>query len=261
MNNTKKGSGVPFDQALEQQYNRPAKVSGGIIGVTRKKAVALWGIIKHMKDQYVDLLKRNDDIQGELSLHHEFNSNTATSIIGMVKDIEEYLLNVCSLLQDQVALKNILTGEVVTSVNVQKLLSCIEEGNIAYTKFISERLQKKALSIHATITKIRFVSPKATLNLDSKADIKGETIKALMYIEYGCHRGFTIEEFHHEITNSVFFLVDKEGYLRKSTKSQLGIELLKLCPLLDEKGPAASPQTDAIVIDFMALEKNPLEET
>ena len=48
MNTTKKGSGVPFDQALEQCYNRPAKVSGGIIGVTRKKdAVALWGIIKH----------------------------------------------------------------------------------------------------------------------------------------------------------------------------------------------------------------------
>lgn len=52
MNATKKGSGVPFDQALEQCYNWPAKVSGGIIGVTRKKdAVALWGIINHKKDQ------------------------------------------------------------------------------------------------------------------------------------------------------------------------------------------------------------------
>ena len=40
MNATKNGSGVP----LEQYYNRPAKVSGGIIGVTMKKeAVALWG--------------------------------------------------------------------------------------------------------------------------------------------------------------------------------------------------------------------------
>ncbi|KAK5905166.1 hypothetical protein CesoFtcFv8_006658 [Champsocephalus esox] len=58
VNTTKKGSAVPFDQALEQCYNRPAKVSGGIIGITRKKeAVALWGIIKHKKDQYVDLLK------------------------------------------------------------------------------------------------------------------------------------------------------------------------------------------------------------
>ena len=83
MNTTKKGtSGVPFDQALVQFYNRPAKVSvwggggGGIIGITRKKeAVALWGIIKHKikkkKTCYVDLLKMKDDVQGELSLHHD----------------------------------------------------------------------------------------------------------------------------------------------------------------------------------------------
>ena len=64
VNTTKKGSGVPFDQALEQCYNRPAKVSGGIIGITRKKeAVALWGITKHKKDQYVDLLKMKDDVE------------------------------------------------------------------------------------------------------------------------------------------------------------------------------------------------------
>ena len=67
MNTIKKGSGVPFDQPLEQCYNRPAKVSGGIIGVTRKKdAVALWGIIKYKKDQYVDLKKKNDN-QEELT--------------------------------------------------------------------------------------------------------------------------------------------------------------------------------------------------
>ena len=50
MNRTKRGSGVPFDQGLEQCYNWPAKVNGGIIGVTRKKeAVALWEIIKYKK--------------------------------------------------------------------------------------------------------------------------------------------------------------------------------------------------------------------
>ena len=41
----KKGSGVPFDKALEQCYNQLAKVSGEIVGVTRKQeAVALWEI-------------------------------------------------------------------------------------------------------------------------------------------------------------------------------------------------------------------------
>ena len=51
-----------------------------------------------------------------------------------------------------------------------------------------------------------------TLNLDSKADMKGEVIKGLrMSIT-----GFTIEELlQHWITNSVFY-VDNDGYLRKS---------------------------------------------
>ncbi len=173
----------------------------------------------------------------------------------MVQDIEEYLLKVCSPLQDQVALKNILTGEIVTNVQVDKLLCCFQEGSAAYAKYINDRLRKKSVSIHSTISKLKFKSPpKTTLNLESKADIKGETIKALMFIEYGCHRGFTVEELlQHEITNSAFFLVDKDGYLRKSLKSQLGTELLTLCPLVDKKGPETSPQTHAIIIDFMAL--------
>ena len=263
VNTANKGSGVPFDQALEQCYNRPAKVSGGIIGVTRKKeAVALWGIIKHKKDQYVDLLKMKDDVEGELSLHHDFNQSTATKIVGMVQDIEEYLLKVCSPLQDQVALKNVITGEIVTKVNVDKLVSCMKEGSAAYAKFIDDRLRNRSISIHSTISKIKFTSPSTTLNLAPKANIKDETIKSLMFIEYGCHRGFTVEELlQHEITNSAFFLVNKDGYLRKSAKSQLGTELMKLCPQIYKKGPETSPQTHAIVIDFMALvRKVPLKK-
>ena len=140
VNITKKGSGVPFDQALEQHYNRPAKVSGGIIGVTRK--IALWGIIKHKKDQYVDLMKTKADVHGELSLHHNFNPTTAATIVKMVQDIKKYLLKVCSPLQDQVALKHILTGEIVTNVRVDKLLCCLQEGSATYAKYINDRLRK-----------------------------------------------------------------------------------------------------------------------
>ena len=43
MNCNRKGSAVPFDQALEQCYNHLAKVSGGIIGVTRKKDALAFG--------------------------------------------------------------------------------------------------------------------------------------------------------------------------------------------------------------------------
>ena len=125
---------------------------------------------------------------------------------------------------------------------MDKLIYCIKEGRNACAKFINERLEKRTVWIHSTISKVKFKPPKTTLNLD---------IKALIFIEYGCHRGFTIEELlQHEITKSVFFLVDKDGYLRKSVKSQL---VLKMCILVDKKGPETSPQTHAIVIDFMAL--------
>ena len=161
VNTTKKGSGVPFDQALEQCYNRPAKVSGGIIGVTRKKdAVALWGIIKHKKDQYVDLLKKKNDIPEELSLHHEFSPSTAVTIVKMVQDIEEYLQKVCNPLQDQATLKNILTGEIVTDVSIDKLICCMKEGHEACANFINDRLRIKSVSIHSTISKIKFKPPR-----------------------------------------------------------------------------------------------------
>ena len=72
-------------------------------------------------------------------------------------------------------------------------------------------------------------------------------------MEYVQHRGFMIEEIlQYEIT-STFFLVDNEGYLRKPNKSQLGIELLKLWPEIDSKGPETLPHTNVCIIDFMAL--------
>lgn len=264
VNTTKQGSGVPFDQALEQHYNRPAKVSGGIIGVTRKKdAVALWAIIKHKKDQYVDYLKVKDEDQGELSLHHDFNPHAVTSIVTMVGELKEYLLKVCNPLKDQAKLKNVITGEVVTDVDVSKLVSCMKEGDTAYTKFVDDRMKNRSLSIHSTINRIKYTCLKKTSStVEVKADVKGETIKALMFIEYGCHRGFTMDELlQHELTNSAFFLVDRDGFLRKSVKSQLGTELLKLCPLVDKRGPETSPPTHAMVIDFMALvRKVPLKK-
>ena len=147
MNGNRKGGGVPFDQALEQCYNRRAKVSGGIIEVTRKKvAVALWDIIKHKKDQYVQLLKM-EDVEGELSLHHDFNQSTATKISDMVQEIDKYLRIVCGSMLDQDTLKNVVTGEIVTEVNVDMLLRCIQEETDAYAKFMLDRLRSKTTSI------------------------------------------------------------------------------------------------------------------
>ena len=263
VNTSRKGSGVPFDQALEQSYNRPAKVTGGIIGITRKKdAVALWGIIKHKKDEYVHLLKMQDDVDGELSVHHDFNHSSAKKINGLVHEIEDYLQRVCSPFLDLATLKNVLTGEVVSKVDVSKLLCCTKMGSSAFTEFVENRLQDKTVSIHSTISKIKYSSLQVSSHLVSKVDIKDETVKALMFIEYGRHHGFLAEELLvHEITSSAFFLVDKDGCVKKSVKSQLGTELLKLCPEIDAKGPTTAPPTKAYIIDFMAMvRKIPLKK-
>ena len=139
-------------------------------------------------------------------------------------------------------------------VDVSKLLGCKEIGVNAFTEFVENRLRDKKVSIHSTISKIKYSSPQVLTHSTSKADIKDKTIKALMCIEYGRHRGFLAEELLiHEITRSAFFLVDKDGYVKKSIKSEVGTELLKLCPDVDPKELTTPPPTKACVIDFMAM--------
>ena len=105
--------------------------------------MALWDIIKHMKDQYVQLLKMEEDVEGELSLHHDFHQSTATNISDMVQEIDKYLRIVCGSMLDQDTLKNVVTGEIVTKVNVDMLFRCIQEETDAYAKFMQDRLRSK----------------------------------------------------------------------------------------------------------------------
>ena len=60
------GSGVPMDQALEKEYNKPEKGQGGIIGISRiKEAVAQWNITGHEKAKFTkhlhELCSLNDE--------------------------------------------------------------------------------------------------------------------------------------------------------------------------------------------------------
>ena len=64
-----------MDEALEKEYNKPAKGQGGIIGFShRKEAVAQWNIIKREKAKFtrhlVELCCLTEE--DEYSLHHEF---------------------------------------------------------------------------------------------------------------------------------------------------------------------------------------------
>ena len=72
----RKSSSIPLDQALEVQYNKPAKSLSGIIGITRKKkAVDKWNILRHEKLQYTQFLEQMCNISNndKYSLHHKFS--------------------------------------------------------------------------------------------------------------------------------------------------------------------------------------------
>ena len=98
--NQRQGSAIPLNyQALEKCYNKPAKVSGGIIGVTRRKeAVALWNITKHQKYLYVTRMTSwcglNED--DEFSLHHEFNSSSSLTGLLWVSQVIEYIKSIAN---------------------------------------------------------------------------------------------------------------------------------------------------------------------
>ena len=84
---------VTVSQALEQSYNKTAKVKDGIIGVTvQKTTFSNWNLIKHKKMQYIKVLhdycgmSHND----ESSLHHEY-SETKTAHIWSTKKILKHL--------------------------------------------------------------------------------------------------------------------------------------------------------------------------
>ena len=65
-----------MDQALEKEYNKPAKEPGGIIGIQRQKEiVAKWNLMKHEKKQFTTFLDKRCRIvqDDEYSLHHEFS--------------------------------------------------------------------------------------------------------------------------------------------------------------------------------------------
>ena len=90
----RKGSAVPVDQALESKYNKQAKSSSRIIGIARRKeAVCKWGLIKHEKASYCNLLRKisSVDQEDEYSLHHEFSENFSETDQTYIQQLVDYI--------------------------------------------------------------------------------------------------------------------------------------------------------------------------
>ena len=86
-----------------------------------------------------------DSVAEELSVHHDFNQSTTAKIFEMVQEIQQYLQKVCTPILHQGAMKNVLTGEIVTKVNVDKLYCCMKVAVLIMTMSRIDSDYEKAL--------------------------------------------------------------------------------------------------------------------
>ena len=149
------GSVVGFDMALEKCYNKPAKVAGGIIGMTRQKeAVALWNLWKHEKDfhvaQLLEWCKLGDKDDNGLSLHHEFNPSPRKIGYDRARTLLDYIKSMNNLFSTDMTVNNISTGEISQNI-VDGSTHCLEISKKSYQDFVQTRFQNKKKNLHDTI--------------------------------------------------------------------------------------------------------------
>ena len=127
-------------------------------------------------------------------------------------------------------------------------LGCITKGEEEYAKFKSERLEDKKVKLFDVIPKVR---KKKKINGISQVDLKKETVSFVRHIDFAKLREYNIQQLlQYEITFTSFFLT-KDGYLRKSQKSQLTQEIKKLLPTPCPEVVPIHSEPYMVVFDFM----------
>ena len=249
----RRGSGIPMDQALEKQYNKPAKGPTGIMGFSRRKeAVCKWNIIKQEKGLYTNFMHKlcGFDTNDEYSIHHEFSPSITKRDQEAVEQMMEYIQERGIFFDiDQSSNTNISTGVQLDRKASVFFLGCIEKGEEEYLKFKSARLENKTQKLFDSIPKVR--KRKAKTNGSSSGDLEKETVSFLRYIDYARLRQYEIRQLLQFEITSTSFLLTKDGFLRKSQKSELTKEIKKLLPTLCPDVVPADSKPSLIVFDFM----------
>ena len=203
-----------MDQALEKQYNKPAKGSSGIIVFTRRKeAVCKWNIIKHEKFLYTQALSEICQLKTEdqYSLHHEF-SETATqeereAVAKMIQFIEERgnPFDVSST-----EMKNLSSGEQLDPKLVDFRIKCTTKGEEEYQKFKEERLEKKSVKLFDLIPKL-VMENGSKQQKKRKIDVNKLTVEFMRQVDIARTRNYDLRELlRHELISTSLYL--RMGY-------------------------------------------------
>ena len=234
-----KFSSIPLDQALEMQYNKPAKSQSGIVGITRKKeAVNKWNILRHEKLQYTQFLEQmcNMSSNDEYSLHHEFSPSITENDCEAVLNIIDYINEHVNLIRiDENTLVNLATGVKFDTCSSEFLINCLQIGDENYQNFKISRLVNKTEKLFDPIHKVH--SKQSHKAVSKSEAIKKETVTFMKYVDFARVRKYDFKLLKYDIISTPFYLT-KEQYLRKSSKSELAQEIKKLLP---ERCPEAVP--------------------
>ena len=192
----RQGSAVGFDMALEKVYNKPAKRTGGIIGMTRRKeAVGMWNLLKHEKDQYVanmTVLCSFSDEDDELNLHHDFRPLTSKQGYERVNDLYRYIASIGNPFRSS-RMHNIVTGVEIPEEIVKNLLNAVQFGDRSYNQYVQLRLSEKQKSIHDLISANRNylkVSQPPSKQSDKRPMGNSTASDVLQYLDYAKERGY-----------------------------------------------------------------------
>ena len=150
---TRKGSGMPMDQALEKEYNKKPKDPVGIIGITRREeSVAKWNLMRHERGAYVKFIDDVSDYthSNEYSLHHEFSTTVTTNDHRDVETMAAYIAKSCDILKKG-KLSNISTGAQLSDETNHFLLNCFDTGESIHQKYRKERLEERSVALFDTI--------------------------------------------------------------------------------------------------------------
>ena len=124
-------------------------------------------------------------------------------------------------------LRNSASGE-ENEIVFTFVMSALAIGEQQYTKFVESRLASKKVKLFETIKRNTQVG-KDSMEIGrlEQMDPKIEPITAMMYIEYANFRQYNLTELlRYEITPTAFFLLDKDGYMKKPNKSELSRDLI-----------------------------------
>ena len=261
------GSSIGFDMGLEKIYNKPAKIVGGLIGMTaRKDAVAVWNLTKHEKDLHVVNLEEDlgliEDADSELDLHHEFSMKCAAKNNSRVSMVLQYLLMIGNPFKGDYRLKNVSSGVDIAENVTKSILNCIQVGESAYNEYLETRMISKTSALHDTISSnANVVFPKP---IDDTPDSQGKVISSRTdmadsqrYLELATERRYDFTKLlKFEITNNSYYLTSetKMGIkLKKHDKAALSREIVSVVDEPNRNVSYYDVNVSMVVVDFMAL--------